>query len=373
MPLARVQVGRVVESFTLRLTPPAPILDNETLVMGAIASDNASDTWAVAIPELRLIYDWSGARSVYLDLLNTTLWSSRGGYARAKPDISRAPFIAARSPWAMSQHGTPATLRAYRTFYLGTGNATGLEAEPRGGRRDIGGEAVIIGTSCAAVVLGTSHMRSAPVLLRTLYTYVSHVESNVIADARAGAIASTCSQIGPQQRATWTQAFGPFGYLPGLRADVSLERAGLLALAVLCLRRRHNRENAVKASAKVTSHKKGQTSHKKGQTSHKKGQRSLVSGTHATGRSRTEATDVEAIRLQPRSQQALRSQAPVAPGLLSSHHSGDYSVPVTRVDDSAVVTPADTTLSTSAMLPCAPRPLVDIQVRSKSLSCESKQ
>ena len=91
-PLPRVQVGRVVESFTLRLTPPAPILDNETLVMGAIASDNASDTWAVAILELRLIYDWSGARSVYLDMLNTTLWSSRGGYARAKPDIARAPF-----------------------------------------------------------------------------------------------------------------------------------------------------------------------------------------------------------------------------------------------------------------------------------------
>lgn len=112
-----MQVGRVVESFALNVTAPLPVLDEEVLVFGAPVGANVSQAWAATMLQIYLLSDWSGARSVTLDLQNVTLWNARGGWPEAAPLAARAPAVAARRPWVMNQHGDPAYLQNFRDYY----------------------------------------------------------------------------------------------------------------------------------------------------------------------------------------------------------------------------------------------------------------
>jgi hypothetical protein len=153
-----VQLGQIVKAQEGGFTTQPPITPSSAIVVGAVAGVNVTDSWAYSVIEIRLAFDWNAAKSVYLDMRNTTLWSSTGGYEKAEPLIAEAPYLGASKPYVIAQNGNPAVMASFRSYYLSKQRQAGggLGSGGGGGGKSI--VAPVAGTLAAVAVLGATQL-----------------------------------------------------------------------------------------------------------------------------------------------------------------------------------------------------------------------
>ena len=136
----QVQLGPIVAAVEAGALNPVTVPPQQALVTGAVVGQDANIAWAFTLIEGRLALDWAGAKSAFIDMRNTTLWSAQGGYSAAVPLIAEAPFTAAQQPLVINQNGSPAIARTFRQYYMQRAAADGgLEASGEAAAAEAGG------------------------------------------------------------------------------------------------------------------------------------------------------------------------------------------------------------------------------------------
>jgi hypothetical protein len=96
---------------------PSLVASNEVLLLGQLAGSDPNNTWAVTIVEARLRQDWDLTKSVFMNISNTTLWSSQLLLIGARQAIAEAPLLAATQPLAVEENRDTNYVDEFRAYY----------------------------------------------------------------------------------------------------------------------------------------------------------------------------------------------------------------------------------------------------------------